>query len=336
LNKQIRKKKTPSIGIAFGGGAVRGFAHIGVLEALYEAGDERLMPQLIAGTSTGSIMGALYASGLSVETIKTEAEKIGWSREVVDVSQSIRDSLHNLTGLLLPGSLENWLKDAIGVEFDQSRGGFLSSKGLENWINRLIHPKKTFDDLDKKLAIVATEIEKKERVVFTSQDMGKTIKHYITTHSNRFIRSRIVDNCSSIATAVRASSAIPVIFETVKEKDLRLGDGGIVDQVPVELARAMGADIVIGVSLGFVQFFEKPKHPHQSLMNLLELMSREGIARSLSMADIAIEIPGIEKTSLMDMEQRDTLIAHGKAAMKARLMDLIRRVENSERRDKQA
>ena len=87
MNKEIRKKKTPSIGIAFGGGAVRGFAHIGVLEALSEAGDERLMPQLIAGTSTGSIMGALYASGLSVETIKTESEKIGWSREVVDVSQ---------------------------------------------------------------------------------------------------------------------------------------------------------------------------------------------------------------------------------------------------------
>ena len=116
MNKEIRKKKTPSIGIAFGGGAVRGFAHIGVLEALSEAEDERLMPQLIAGTSTGSIMGALYASGLSVETIKTESEKIGWSREVVDVSQSIIDSLHNLTGLLLPGSLENWLKDAMGAD----------------------------------------------------------------------------------------------------------------------------------------------------------------------------------------------------------------------------
>jgi len=336
LNKEIRKKSTPSIGIAFGGGAARGFVHIGVLEALSDAGDERLMPQLIAGTSTGSIMGALYASGLSIETIKTACEKIGWSREVIDVSQSIIDSLNNLTGFLLPASLENWLKDAIGIEFDQSRGGFLSSKGLENWINRLIHPKKSFDDLEKKLAIVATEIEKKERVVFTSPDMGKTIDHYITAHSNRFVRSRIVDSCPSIATAVRASSAIPVIFETVKEKDLRLVDGGIVDQVPVEIARAMGADIVIGVSLGFVQFFEKPKHPHQSLMNLLELMSREGIARSLSMADIAIEIPGIEKTSLMDMEQRDTLIAHGKAAMKAQLMDLIRRVENFERRDEQA
>ena len=90
---------------------------------------------------------------------------------MVDVSQSIRDSLHNLTGLLLPESLENWLKDATGVEFDQSRSGFLSSKGLENWINRLIHSEKSFGDLEKKLAIVATEIEKKERVVFTSQDM---------------------------------------------------------------------------------------------------------------------------------------------------------------------
>ena len=165
--------------------------------------------------------------------------------------------------------------------------------------------------------------------------MGKTIDHYITSHSNRFIRSRIVDSCPSVGTAVRASSAIPVIFETVKEKDLRLVDGGIVDQVPVEIVRAMGADIVIGVSLGFVQFFEKPKHPHQSIMNLLELMGREGVARSLSMADIVIEIPGIEKTSLMDMGQRDILIAHGKAAMKAQLKDLIRKVENFKLRDEQ-
>ena len=330
MNKKTGKKNTPSIGIAFGGGAARGFVHIGILEALSDAGDERLMPQLIAGTSVGSIMGALYASGLSIETIKTASEKIGWSREVIDVSQSIRDSLHNLTAFLLPGSIENWLKNTIGIEFDQSRSGFLSSKGLENWINRLIRPKKSFDDLEKKLAVVATEIEKQERVIFTSPDMGKTIDHYITSHSNRFIRSRIVDSCPSVGTAVRASSAIPVIFETVKEKDLRLVDGGIVDQVPVEIVRAMGADIVIGVSLGFVQFFEKPKHPHQSLMNLLELMGKEGINRSLSMADIVIEIPGIEKTSLVDMGQRDTLIAHGKAAMNSRLKDLIRKVEDFE------
>ena len=71
-------------------------------------------------------------------------------------------------------------------------------------------------------------------------------------------------------------------------------------------------------------------------MNLLELMGREGIARSLSMADIAIEIPGIEKTSLMDMGQRDILIARGKEAMKAQLNDLIRKVENFELRVEQA
>jgi NTE family protein len=331
LSKEIRKKATPSIGIAFGGGAVRGFAHIGVLEALSEAGDKRLMPQLVAGTSTGSIMGALYASGLSIDTIKSASASIGWSREVVDVFQSIRGALQNLTGYILPGGIENWLKDAMGVKFDKSRGGFLSSKGLESWIDELIHPKKSFDDLEKKLAVVATEIEKKERVVFTSSDMAKAINHYMTGRSNRLMISRIVDSCPSIAKAVRASSAIPVIFETVKEKDLRLVDGGILDQVPVEIARAMGADIVIGVSLGFAQFFDKPKHPHQFLMNAVEVMSHEKIARSLSMADIVIEMPNIEKTSLMDMEQKDTLIASGKAAMKARVEDLIRRVEDCER-----
>lgn len=333
LNEETGRNNTPSIGIALGGGAVRGFVHIGVLEALSETGDERLMPRFVAGTSAGSIMGALYASGLGIETITAASKEIGWLREVVDVSRSIRDSLHNLTGLLLPGSLEKWLKEAMGVDFDRNRGGFLSSKGLEQWINRLIHPKKSFEDLEKKMAVVATEIGKKERVIFTSPEMGVQIGRYLAARSHRFIKSRIVDSCPSVAKAVRASSAIPAIFESVTEKDLRLVDGGIVDQVPVEIARAMGADIVIGVSLGFAQFFEKPKHPHQSLMNVLELMSREEIARSLSMADIAIEIPGIEKTSLMDMEQRDSLIAQGKAAMNARMADLIRWVENPERKD---
>jgi NTE family protein len=332
----MKDKSSPSVGIAFGGGAARGFAHIGVLEALSESGDERLMPQFVAGTSTGSIMGALYAGGLSVETMKAVSEEMGWLREVVDVAQSIRAGLHNLTGLLLPGSLEKWIKDAMGVEFDQSRGGFLSSNGLGNWVSRLLHPKESFEDLDRKLAIVATEIEKGERVVFTSHDLIDTVEQCLTAHTNRFMRTRVLDNCSSVATAVRASSAIPVVFEAVREQGLCLADGGILDQVPVEIARAMGADIVIGVSLGFVQFYEKPAHPHESLMNLLELMSREGIARSLSMADIAVEMPGIEKTSLMDMEQRETLIALGKTAMKARLGDLIREVEEWECSDREA
>jgi NTE family protein len=326
----LRKKRSPSIGIAFGGGAARGFFHIGVLAALSDKGDERLMPRLIAGTSVGSIMGALYASGLGVQALKTATKKFGWSQEVVDVSQTIVDTLHNITGSLFTGSVGKWLKDSLNIEFDQSRGGFLSSNGVEDWINGLIHPKKSFEDLDKKLAIIATEIQKKERVIFTSIEMGEHIDRYLTTHPNRFIRTRIVDSCPSIATAVRSSSAVPVIFENIRSEGLRLVDGGIVDQVPVEIARAMGADIVIGVSLGFSQFFDKPNQPHQSLSNVLEVMSREGIARSLSLADIAVEMPGIEKTSLIDMAQRDTLIAHGKAAMNAHIEDLIQLVDNFE------
>ena len=133
-----------------------------------------------------------------------------------------------------------------------------------------------------------------------------------------------------------ATSAVPIIFENIKSENLRLADGGIVDQVPVEIARAMGADIVIGISLGFAQFFEKPNQPHQSLSNVLEVMSRERIVRSLSKVDIAIEIPGIEKTSLIDMQQRDTLIGYGKTAMKAKIQDLIGMVDDFECTDERA
>ncbi len=65
-------------------------------------------------------------------------------------------------------------------------------------------------------------------------------------------------------------------------------------------------------------------------------MSREWIARSLSMADIAIEMPGIEKTSLIDMEKRETFIAYSKTAMKAQIQDLIRKVKDFECNDEQA
>ena len=329
------KKKTPKLGIAFGGGAARGFAHIGVLEALVAAEDARLMPQLVSGTSTGSIMGALYASGLSVEDIKSATENIAWAREVVDVSRSIRDSLVHLTGVLLPWGLENWLKNDVGIEFDHARGGFLSSRGLESWITRMISPKRSFGDLEKRLAIVATEMVKKERVIFTSPDIAQSMEEYFNASSQRWLRSRIVDNCSSLATAIRASCAIPVVFETIREQGLYLADGGIVDQVPVQVARAMGADIVIGVSLGFTQYFEKTQHPHQMLSNLLDLMSREGIAQSLAMADIAVEIEGIETTSLMDMEQREALIVQGRAAMEARLEDLMHMLDHHWGRDGQ-
>ena len=319
--------KLPTIGIAFGGGAARGFAHIGILEALHEAGDARLLPRLIVGTSVGSIMGTLYAGGLSVASIKQATRSMAWSREVVDVASTVTESLHNLTGLLLPGGIERWLKENVQVEFDKHRGGVLSTKGLESWINRLIAPQQSFDDLKKPLAVVATDIERKERVILTAPEISLDIQAYIDSHPNRFIGTRLIDDCASVAKAVRASSAIPVIFEGVIIDGRRLVDGGILDQVPVEIARAMGANIVIGVNLGFSQVYDQPIYPHQLLSNVMDVMTQEGIARSLSMADIAIKIPGIEKTSLIDMKQREMLIERGKTAMQGKLADLRRLVD---------
>jgi NTE family protein len=326
----VLSKKPPSIGIAFGGGGARGFAHIGVLEALHEAGDARLMPRLVAGTSVGSIMGALYAGGLSVQAIKQATRSMGWSREVVDVASTVKESLHDLTGLLLPGGLERWLKGVLQIDFDKHRGGFLSTKGMESWINRLIAPQESFDDLEKSLAVVATDVQRKKRVILTAPEISRNIQAYIGSQPDRCVGTRLIDDCPSVARAVRASIAIPVIFESVKNNGRRLVDGGIVDQVPVEIARAMGADIVIGVNLGFSQVYDQPIYPHQLLSNVMDLMTREGIARSLSMADIPIEIAGIEKTSLIDMNQQEMLIELGKTAMQGRIGALRRLVDTVE------
>jgi len=179
------KKRGKKIGLALGGGSVRGLAHIGVLKVFEK---ERIPIDYIAGTSIGALIGASYSSGLSAQRIEQLA-------------------------------LTAKLKELI--DFTEPKTGFIAGKKIEKYI-RKITAHKEFSELDIPLRVVATDLANGEKVVFREGDVAK---------------------------AVRASISLPGVFSSVKIGKKELIDGGMVDPVPVDVVKKMGADIIIAVDL---------------------------------------------------------------------------------------
>ena len=183
------KKKGLKFGLALGSGSARGLAHVGVIQVLEAYG---IPIDMIAGTSIGSVIGSLYASGASIEQLEEAA-----------LSMKISKTLF-LLDPALPHS------------------GFIKGNRAEEILKTIALKDKTFDDLNIPFAAVATIIENGAEVVI---NQGKVID------------------------AVRASISIPGIFTPVKYQDYYLVDGGLVNPVPVDVTKNMGADIIIAVSL---------------------------------------------------------------------------------------
>ena len=181
----------PVVGIALGGGGARGFAHIGVLKVLEREG---IFPRLVAGTSMGGVIGAMYAAGLSAAQMEAEAVKATSRRadmlRVIDVNLS-------QTGLVRGARIYDYIAGVIGLETK-------------------------FSDLRRPLSMVAVDLNTGREVVL---------------HSGR------------VADAVRATISVPGVFKPVEIGPLRLVDGGMLNNVPVDVVRKMGADVVIAVDV---------------------------------------------------------------------------------------
>jgi NTE family protein len=173
------------IGLALGGGAARGFAHIGVIKALEAQG---IVPDIIVGTSAGAVVGSLYASGLSGFDLQktaldmTEKQVVGWA----------------------------W-----------PNRGWMDGEVLQNFINNAVG-NRPLEALPRKIAIVATELKTGAPVLFSSGNTG---------------------------VAVRASAAVPGVFQPVSISGREYVDGGLVSPIPVRYARQLGATFVIAVDI---------------------------------------------------------------------------------------
>ena len=210
----------PRVGLALGGGGARGAAHVGVLKALERM---RVPVDFIAGTSMGAVIGGLYAAGVPVERIEAELRELNWSDVLVDrapyrhlVWRRKEDEGRYLLDLEL-GLRHGRLLVPSGLRAGQKLGyelqALLLPAGDVNDFSRLPIP----------FRAVATDMETGGRVVLDHGDLVE---------------------------AILASMAVPGVFAPVEIEGRLLVDGGMADNLPVEVVRSMGADIVVAVDVG--------------------------------------------------------------------------------------
>lgn len=209
--------KRPKIGLVLSGGGAKGFAHIGVLKVLEEAG---VKIDYIGGTSMGAVVGGLYASGYSA----TQIDSIFYNTNFDELLQDY-----------IPRSSKNFYEKknnevyAVVLPFHKFKIGIpiALSKGMYNYslLTRLTHNVRHVRDFSKlpiPFLCIATDIEKGEEVIL---------------------------NSGYLAQAMLASSAFPSLFSPVEINGKLLIDGGVINNYPVEELRKMGADIIIGVDV---------------------------------------------------------------------------------------
>src|SRR6476659_1019133 len=210
----------PRIGLALGGGGARGIAHISVLREIER---QHIPIDCIAGTSMGSLVGGLYASGVSVDQMEHLVASTDWPRLFDDSidrpERSFRRKLDDRDHLATLG---------VGVRGGELRvsPGLLQGERILGMLERETLGVSTIDDFDRlpiPFRAVATDLNSGEAVV-----LGR----------------------GSLPMAMRASMSIPGVFQPAEVDGRVLVDGGLADQVPIDVVRAMGADIVIAVDVG--------------------------------------------------------------------------------------
>jgi NTE family protein len=258
--------KPPRIGLALGGGAARGFAHIGVIQVLEENG---IKVDLVAGTSAGSLVAALYASGKGGKEMQTLAEGMD--------EGGITDWSFPLRGLIRGEALARFIRDKTG------------GRGIEQ--------------MALPLGIVATDLSDGSAILFRSGDTG---------------------------TAVRASSAVPAVFQPVRIGQREYVDGGLVSPVPVRFAREMGAQFIIAVDITSPPEKDPPGDAFRMLMQTFSIMGRSINMFELREADAVIR-PKLDGVSSADFTARRRAIQAGREAAQALLPLLRQRIADKTR-----
>jgi len=244
----------PRIGLALGGGAARGFAHIGVIQVLEEAG---IRPDLVAGTSAGSLVAALYASGLD-------------GRQLATLALAMDE-----------GAITDWAFPGRGV---------IRGEALARWVRE--HTRgQLIEQMPLPLGIVAADLGNGAPVLFRRGDTG---------------------------TAVRASSAVPAVFQPVRIGEREFVDGGLVAPVPVRFARKMGADLVIAVDISTPPDGQATGDPVRLLLQTFNIMGASISRFELREADIVLR-PQLAGIGSANFAARQRAIAAGREAAQAQL-----------------
>lgn len=259
---QKSQVREPVIAVALGGGGAKGFAHIGVLKVLESHG---IRPKIVTGTSAGSFVGSLYASGKTPYQLQQIA--------LTFKESDIRDLTLN-------------------------RKGFLLGQKLQNYINQ--HVSNTpIEKFPIRFAAVATRLDNGQRADFIKGNAGQ---------------------------AVRASCSIPNVFIPTTIAGKQYVDGGLVSPIPVQTAKAMGADLVIAVDISARPDGTKALNMLGLLDQTLNIMGQKSIHDELKIADIVIQ-PKVGHLGTLDLKSSNEAILEGEKAAQLKITAIQKQID---------
>lgn len=278
INSLLAQQR-PKVGLVLSGGGAKGIAHIGVLKAIDSAG---LKIDYLTGTSMGSIIGGLYATGYSGNEIQKITKKLNWDELLSGkpiykyVSIDEKDEFGQY-------SAEVGIKDHKA----QFATGLIDSQELWLILNRMFLPVYNIKDFSKfniPFQCIATDLSNGKDVVLSKGDIVK---------------------------AVRASMAIPSVFTAVDYEKTKLVDGGIVRNFPVKDVKKMGADIVIGVNLFTgLPDIEKLDNVLDVFYQITQYRDADDLVEEKKLCDLVIE-PHLEKYSAGSFDATDSIMDIG-------------------------
>jgi NTE family protein len=247
---QPRKVK---IALALGGGAARGFAHIGVIKALEAQG---IVPDIVVGTSAGSVVGAMYAYGYNGFTLQKMAMEMD------------------------EASISDW-----ALPFFSKSPGVLKGEALQAYVNKTVH-NQPIEKLKIPFGAVATDLKTGQPILFRRGNTGM---------------------------AVRASSAVPSVFQPVSIGGRTYVDGGLVAPVPVRFAKEMGAEFIIAVNISSATEAQATASSLDVLMQTFTIMGQRLNQHELKDADIVIT-PALGTMGSADFNGRNLAVLAGEQA----------------------
>ncbi|MDO5759391.1 MAG: patatin-like phospholipase family protein [Bacteroidota bacterium] len=289
----LQRKK---VALVLSGGGAKGSAHIGALKIIEQAG---IPIDMIVGTSMGALMGGLYSIGYTADMLDSLVRVQDWSFLLSDrVDNKEQYLLQRKRGSTYIGSVD---VNHIG-RFALGKPGFIKGKNLANLFSKLTlgyHDSIDFNSLPIAFACVATNM-----VDFSEVDF----------HSG------------NLATAMRASMSIPAVFTPVKLGDKILVDGGLKNNFPVDIAKQMGADIIIGVTVQDMNN-RKAEDFNSTLTIINQLMDVNTTAKfeeNKNMCDVFIRV-NVEGYSAASFNAQaiDTLVQRGEDAARTHLQEIL-------------
>ena len=282
----------PIVGVAFGGGSARGFAHVGVLRWLEE---HRIPVDLVAGTSMGGLVGGAFASGMTSAELATLLAGTDWDEMFGASAYRYKTVRRKQDAHAYPSRIELQVRRGISLPSALNNGqqvDFLLARIASRYSGLA-----SFDSLPTPFRCVAVDLRSGTPVVLAR---------------------------GSLARAMRATMSLPGVFPPVLDGEQVLVDGGALNNVPADVVRAMGATVVIAVDVSAPSDSERVR---QSLFRLvtstMDAMSRANTRRALKSADIVIA-PDLESYNSGDWRRAAELAEAGYAAAEAQRSDLLR------------